>query len=121
MAQTKKYRYNRAFSCPDCRKTSKVAVDVDAMKHTRVCPYCGSTAYNLGRKFKPPKQSDDKAWAVVAYLIEHGFWFQSIYAKGSGWYTGGSYRDSDKVPYPTTLKEAEVFVEDYKDQALNVE
>jgi hypothetical protein len=46
----------------------------------------------LTRKFKPPKQSDEKQWNKVEALVRHGFLFWSL-----------------GEPYPDTLKEVEAF------------
>jgi hypothetical protein len=53
----------------------------------------------LSRKFKPPKKSDLESWAVVEYVVQAGFRYQSL-----------QMEDGRSAKYPSTLKEAEVFV-----------
>jgi hypothetical protein len=70
------------------------------------CPHCGGRAINLGRHFKPPKNSDVDQWKKVRYLVAAGFFFQRV-------------RDAERsrVPYPETLKDARAFVARYGPQA----
>jgi len=70
------------------------------------CPNCNSTAYNVGRKFKPPKWSDVRQWEKVKFLFSHGFHFQSIYV------------DWERIPYPDTLEEAKEFIKKYKNKSI---
>lgn len=61
-------------------------------------------------RFRPPKKSDDRQWAKVRFLVDHGFVFQKIYSKeGSVW-----HRES----YPKDLEQARSFVVAFRDQAL---
>tara|TARA_A200000113_G_scaffold221242_1_gene232789 strand:+ start:101 stop:562 length:462 start_codon:yes stop_codon:yes gene_type:complete len=73
------------------------------------CASCGGVSYNLGRNFKAPKKLDTAQWRKVAYLIQHGFYFQKIRPSKNSYYS---------VPYPSTLAEARVFVKKYKKYAL---
>jgi hypothetical protein len=57
----------------------------------------------LSRKFKAPKKNDVQSWAVVEYVVQTGFRYQSIQTE-----------DGRFVKYPSTLKEAESFVLTYK-------
>ena len=59
----------------------------------------------VNHKFRPPKVTDEKSWAVAAYLISHGFSYDTI-------------RDEKglAVAYPTTLADAERFVAKYAEQ-----
>jgi DNA-directed RNA polymerase subunit RPC12/RpoP len=84
--------------CFGCRKSFSAGTDY-SIKHGETCPNCGGKFVLLDQKFKPPKKNDDKQWEIVHYLVEHGFRFQH------------SESDDEKyVPYPKTLKEAEVFI-----------
>jgi len=60
----------------------------------------------VSHKFRPPKATDEKAWAVANFMIAHGF----------GYYT---IRDKKglAVAYPTTLADAKEFVAKYESQA----
>ena len=64
--------------------------------------------YFVNQKFRPPKRSDVKSWAVAAFLISNGFTYRTIHDK-SGM----------PVKFPTTLDEAENFVETHHSQAAS--
>lgn len=61
--------------------------------------------YFVNQKFRPPKVTDEKSWTVAAYLISNGFAYYTI-------------RDKSGVPvnYPTTMHDAEQFVENNRSQ-----
>ena len=86
-------------ACFECRKSFKKP-ESNAVS---ACPNCGTPMLPLSRKFKAPKKNDVEAWAVVEYVARSGFRYQSIQ-------TG----DGRFVKYPSTLKEAEVFILTYK-------
>jgi hypothetical protein len=56
----------------------------------------------VNHKFRPPKATDEKSWAVATYLILHGFSYYTIRDK-----------QGFAVTYPTTLADAETFVAKY--------
>ncbi len=93
--------------CFECKKSFKKPES----ESSRVCPECGGVMIELSRKFSAPKSTDIAQWNKVKYLVEHGFIFQSVFEQreDKGFY---------KVQYPTNLKEAELFVITYKDQAM---
>lgn len=97
--------YNIAFACLECRKSFKREVDITG-EFVKVlkCPDCSGYSFNLGRYFKAPKKTDIKQWKKVAFLINHGFYFQKIYDKNRG---------GERVAYPETLQEAKEFVVSY--------
>ena len=65
----------------------------------------------MDMRFRPPKKSDDRQWAKVRFLVEHGFFFQRVYLKdGAIWY---------REAYPKNMNEAKEFVVRFKDQALS--
>jgi len=64
----------------------------------------------MPERFRPPKKADDEKWAAIKYLVEHGFLYHLIYEKN-----GNNPRDSIKVRFPQTLREAKEFVEKYKE------
>ena len=61
----------------------------------------------LSRKFAAPKMDDIAQWEKVAFLIEHGFLFYSVYQP----FGNGAYQ---RISYPKTLAEAKEFVQLYK-------
>jgi hypothetical protein len=67
----------------------------------------------VDKKFAAPKMADVPQWKKVQYLIEHGFFFQSVYAPIA---PGVSLR----VKYPKTLAEAKRFVIEHQAQAISV-
>lgn len=87
------------FACLDCQRVFKRPTDATQ----KVCPRCGGITWRTGSDFRPPSATDNKAWAVAAFLISNGF---PYYRLG--------------VRYPTTLKEAERFVEANFEFAVNV-
>lgn len=89
------------FACFTCRKSFKRKEEPGVFE--RACPSCGGVAYRLFQKFKAPRSTDLKHWDVVAYLYQHGFWFQSV---------------SGCHEYPRTLEEARQFVQKFKDHAV---
>ncbi len=115
MGKEKEQQYMCAFACLDCKKVFKRPVEFPHSKEDDVkkCQHCGSCAYNVGRNFHAPKQSDDKAWALVDFLIRNGFVFQKVYEHIEN--------GSVKIPYPKSLEEAREFVKKYKDQAIFIE
>ncbi len=105
------------FACFECRKSFKRPQEPGVFE--RPCPSCGGTAYRLMHKFKPPKSADIKQWEKVKFLYDHGFWFQSL-----GEYSTPVSIDPETYQcprYPTTLDEARVFVEEFKDYAITRE
>ncbi len=62
--------------------------------------------YFVNQKFRPPKMTDVKSWAVATYLISNGFTYYTI-------------RDKTGVPveYPTAMQDAVTFVEEHRAQA----
>ena len=98
-----------SFACLECCKSFKREIDLSKRcPKELVCPNCGGTAINLGRHFKPPKQTDRKQWDKVRFLVDHGFRFQKIYDKANG----GLH-----IPYPDTLEQAKEFVVKWQDYA----
>ncbi|GGA82318.1 hypothetical protein GCM10011369_25370 [Neiella marina] len=93
--------------CFKCQKSFKKPSSEDA----RVCPDCGGELIELSRKFSAPKSTDTAQWKKVKYLVDNGFYFQSVYELRED---GGHY----KVDYPATLSEAKEFVVRFKDQAI---
>lgn len=112
MSRDKKIDYLTKYLCLDCRKTLKRPVKGPGQ---RTCAHCGGATVRMGQKFKPPKLSDAKAWEVVLFLIKRGFRYDTIYLKdGKGQYVNDPASNVLlTVPYPTSMAEAEVFVEQY--------
>ncbi len=63
--------------CLDCRKAFSQGTDFTKFKRNKVCPDCGKPMSFLSEKFKPPRKTDDKKWAVVKLLVENGFDYSS--------------------------------------------
>ena len=105
--------YSMAFACLQCRKSFKR--QSGGLHHGSdfpnelPCPDCGGSAHNFGRHFKAPKKTDRLQWQKVRFLFQHGFRFQKIRIRDS----------TESVPYPDTLQEARVFVERYRDHAID--
>jgi hypothetical protein len=55
--------------------------------------------------FKPPRASNSKQWAKIAYLIERGYRFVPVY----------NVKSDSRVSYPKTLVEAKLWAEKWKD------
>jgi hypothetical protein len=67
----------------------------------------------VDQKFAAPKMADVAQWQKVRYLIDHGFFFQSVYIPiGPG--------VSLRVKYPKTLAEAKRFVIEHQVQAISL-
>lgn len=104
-----KDNYLTKYLCPACRKTFKRLV---RGKGVRVCPHCDGEAVRMGQKFRPPKLQADKEWEVVLFLVENGFYFDSI----------PSEDDFNRyVAYPKTMDEAREFVIRHEDRAIPIE
>lgn len=64
----------------------------------------------LNRKFTAPKKRDTEQWAKVKKLVEHGFYFFSVY----------QVEENGKkvpVPYPARLAEVPHFVTEFREQS----
>jgi hypothetical protein len=44
----------------------------DPKTKSHICPQCGQTLSNMGRKFKPPRQKDVKQWRKVELIHRAG-------------------------------------------------
>lgn len=91
--------------CLFCRKAFNV--DINVSKDVNLtCPECGHGVLMINHNFRPPKKEDLKGWKVVELLTSKGFNYDHVWEKDES----GSY---SHVPYPTTLKDAEEFVDRY--------
>jgi hypothetical protein len=82
------------------------------------CPECGGQMTVLNQKFRPPKKADIKKWKIIEFLKDNGFVFQHVYkdySKRNGLVTSDNY-----VDYPTTIEEAQDFIQKYREQAYKV-
>jgi DNA-directed RNA polymerase subunit RPC12/RpoP len=70
------YRYLFSYACFTCRKAFKQPTRngyLMVVGHNRIwhevsahqCPECGGKLYFMGRKFKPPRQSDKVGWQAA--------------------------------------------------------
>src|SRR5687767_9320481 len=98
--------YSYAYACLACRRSFKRPGGSGAPEQ-RLCPRCKGAAINLGRHFKAPPADDIEQWEKVAFLVRHGFSFQTLHDPETG----------RRVGYPDTLKEARQFVRKYSSLA----
>ena len=73
------------------------------------CPKCGNLMRWMPHRFRPPKKSEKEKWAVVGFLLDHGFSYRLIFddsPQGPVWLS---------VKYPQTVREAKEFIERYKE------
>ena len=52
---------------------------------THKCPECGAEMIDMGLDFKPPKQSDAKAWRTLQGMYRVGHTFHTCGCDGPGW------------------------------------
>lgn len=76
---------------------------------TRKCPECSSEMIDMGLDFKPPKQSDAKAWKTLQGMFRVGHAFHTCGCDGPGWIPKSTsdyrnYLDSTKKDYEEQLK-----------------
>lgn len=104
--------------CMHCRKAWNRPFTTQAREV--LCPDCGQSTIRLTHRFRPPKKEDKQGWAVVDFLIKNGFHYQHIYDSERLTDNLRSYNYTVKklVKYPKNLKEAKLFVEKYKAQAV---
>lgn len=82
-------RYKPHLACFACRKSFKRRLAGD-LRHQGAslparCPQCRGLLANMGLDFKPPKQTDTRAWAALASLFEAGETFHSCGCNGPGY------------------------------------
>ncbi len=87
--------------CFTCRKSFKGPDSPEL----RLCPQCKNEMVQLSRKFRTPKNTDAEAWRVVEYVVNAGFFYESIHLEGG-----------KQARYPKTMREAEEFVRCYADR-----
>lgn len=97
--------------CFSCRKAFNLGSDFDNLKLAN-CPECGVEMKLMSQRFRPPKSREVKKWETAQFLVERGFPYQHI----SDDDVEGNY-----VPYPENRREAEAFVEKYKDQKVDLQ
>ena len=103
-------------ACLNCRKAFNLSSDYTG--HVpEMCPECSGQLLLFNHKFRPPKQSDIKAWKVVAFLYEHGFNYQHVQKEMPFDALRNMPENGLYEEYPTNLRDAKVFVEKYKAQA----
>ena len=102
--------------CLNCRKAFNISSDFTAHVPEK-CPECSGKLLMFNHKFKPPKQSDIQAWKVVAFLYEHGFYYQHIQKDLPDEILKNMPISDRYVEYPNSLSEAKEFINKYKNQA----
>jgi hypothetical protein len=96
--------------CFDCRKAFNFNAHTESNSHLK-CPECTQPLVLIDHKFRPPKKSDIKAWAVAKFLCENGFPYHRVYKEID------ENIFKNHASYPSTMKEAIAFIETYKEQA----
>ncbi len=95
--------YPFPFVCFACRKSFKRPYS----DSPRPCPDCSGDAIALARRFRAPRKNAVRPWRVVAYLVEHGFFYQPVHNELG-----------EVIRYPTTMTAASQFVRQYRAQAI---
>lgn len=94
--------------CLSCRKVFNQGTDFNNIRKSK-CPDCSKIMIPMNHRFRAPKKAEIAKWKTVEFLIVNGFFYQHI-------------RDEEiiatYVSYPENIREAKVFVEKYKTQAL---
>lgn len=96
--------YKVRYACFHCRKMFRkppwfemaVPIAKDAVR-IAPCPQCGAPMENMGKDFKPPRQTDVKQWQKVQRLLVHGYRFHSCGCCGPG-------------PRPANLRDVDPFL-----------
>ena len=91
--------------CLNCRRVENLGTDFTNFR-TGDCPDCSTPMRFVSQKFRPPKKTDDKSWAVSSLLILNGFTYYTI-------------RDVNgmAIPYPTTIDDAKRFINAHQSRA----
>lgn len=76
------------------------------------CPSCQRKMKLYPHRFRPPAKTDRRKWAVVKFLAEQGFNYQKILLKQER--IPGRGMVAYFVPYPETMREALLFVQQYR-------
>lgn len=118
------------FTCLDCRSTFKRPTN--ALKRNaprpieiRTCPNCGGSAFLMGSDFRAPPKADDRAWAVVDFMVRNGFPYFRLYEDVPLAEYGhpmhrpkGLLSAQRRLAYPENLREAEQFVVAFRHLAM---
>ncbi len=99
--------------CLECRRVENLGTNYENF-FTNDCTECSEKMFFVNQLFKPPKKSNDKLWKVVVFLIHNGFSFQHIYKMKD------NSLSEELVNYPITMLDAKLFVEEYKEQAIDI-
>lgn len=92
-------RYLLPHACLHCRKVFRKP----SAEQAYPCPQCAAPMVELGRNFCAPTVTDSEQWNKVAFLVQRGFRFHTLYVRHDD---GGCRR----VSYPATLAQARDFV-----------
>lgn len=76
------------------------------------CPSCQQKMKLYPHRFRPPAKTDHRKWAVVRFLAEQGFNYERILLRHERIPGGGTV--AHFVPYPETMRDAVLFVQQYK-------
>lgn len=101
--------------CFNCRKSYNHPLKTEQIRSSK-CPECGNEMEELSQLFQPPKQSDKKKWDVVKLLVDNGFKYHHIWEEEFKNVKGEIIRYQNYAKYPESLKDAEEFLEKYKNR-----
>jgi len=73
----------------------------------------------LSHLFQPPKQSDNKKWNIVRFLVDNGFKYNHVRESVFKNSDGEISERQNYTKYPESMKDAKEFIEKYKEQAIN--
>jgi uncharacterized protein YgiM (DUF1202 family) len=99
--------------CLTCRKA--FSNNVGYMHAFGKCQECNNEYIYFNHKFKPPKRSDLKSWEVVRFLYQNGFRYQHI---NQEYIKTRQYGYYVLAKYPTNLREAKEFANQFAQQAI---
>lgn len=104
--------------CLDCRKAFNRSLSSESPRQLK-CPGCGKTTILLSHLFQPPSKDDLNGWATVKLLVDNGFTYDHIY-KNLEKEEGQIIGHTGYVKYPENIREANEFIEKYKEQVVKI-
>ena len=102
--------------CFTCKKAFSQGNDFTKI-HKSNCPECGNEMTIVNHSFRPPKKNEIKKWETVRFLVENGFIYHHVFELVEK-VEGKIVSYQNYVKYPENLDDAKIFVEKYKDQAM---
>ena len=65
--------------CTNCRISLSEGTNYELFNTNKPCPTCKGKMYFVNEKFKTPKESNDKEWKLIEYLLLSGYDFRNPY------------------------------------------